>query len=224
MVLMVFLSPWVKASCGGRSVFVQCSSFGRTHSVFPPDMFVSDIPCLPGPRDSRVPLAETIFIDAFTQRVHASETLTRLLDFCKVSGLEYSEKLYRIALSYHIKWGMSHPDVAAHIAAEPIALFPNLPLDTMVRVYSSIVARYLCTEGVLNENNAVSLALSFAEKLEDCNRQTSRLRPDHRSQTINHGLAQFLSLFVHFDEIKGWKLATLYGNGWQTEARRLGLL
>ncbi|GFW59032.1 hypothetical protein TNCV_2831381 [Trichonephila clavipes] len=175
------------------------------------------------PRDSRVSLAEAIFIDAFTHRVHASETLTRLLDFCKVSGLEYSEKLYRLALSYHIKWGMSHPDVAAHIAAEPIALFPELPLDTMVRVYSSIVARYLCTEGVLNEDNAVSLALSFAEKLEDSDRQTSRLQPDRRFQAINHGFVQFLSLFVRFNETKGWKLATLFGNGWQTEARRLGL-
>ncbi|GFR25317.1 hypothetical protein TNCT_400161 [Trichonephila clavata] len=47
------------------------------------------------PRDSHIPLAEAIFIDAFTQRVHASETLTRLMDFCNVTGLEYSESVYQ---------------------------------------------------------------------------------------------------------------------------------
>ncbi|GFQ75624.1 hypothetical protein TNCT_273031, partial [Trichonephila clavata] len=175
-------------------------------------------------RYSHVPLADAIFIDAFTQRVHASETLTRLLDFCKVTGLEYSETFYPLALSYHIKWGMSHPDVAAHIAAEPITLFPDLPLDTMIRVYSSIVARYLRTEGVLNEVNALSLAWSFAEKLKDCGRQTSKLRPDYRNQAIHNTLAEFLSSFVYFNETKGWKLVTIYRKAWQTEARRLGLL
>ncbi|GFY52245.1 hypothetical protein TNIN_225181 [Trichonephila inaurata madagascariensis] len=119
---------------------------------------------------------------------------------------------------------MTHPDVAAHIAAEPIALFPNLPLNTIIRVYSSIVARYLCTEGVLNEVNAPSLAWSFAEMLEDCESQISNLQPDYQSQAISKGFINFLSSFVRFNDTKGWKLATIFGNAWQNEARRLGLL
>ncbi|GFR02990.1 hypothetical protein TNCT_363551, partial [Trichonephila clavata] len=129
-----------------------------------------------------------------------------------------------IALSYQFQWGTSHPDVAAHVAADPIALFPNLPLNIMSRVYSSIVARYLRSEGVLNEVNALSLAWSFAEKLEDYNRRTSKLLPDYRSQAINNAFAEFLSSLVRFNEDNAWLLAAVCGNAWKTEARRIGLL
>ncbi|GFY52244.1 hypothetical protein TNIN_225171 [Trichonephila inaurata madagascariensis] len=124
-----------------------------------------------------------------------------------------------MALAAHIKWGMTRPDISSQIATNHVALFPNFPLNTMIRVYSSMIARYLYTEGVLNEINAPSLAWSFAEMLEDCESQTS-----NRTQAISNAFINILSSFVHLNNTKGWKLAIISGNAWQTEAHRLGLL
>ncbi|GFT63756.1 hypothetical protein NPIL_246741 [Nephila pilipes] len=174
-------------------------------------------------RNKSVAPAESIFIDSFTQIVDASGPLSQLLDLSQTTGVEYHDFIYRRALAAHAEWGMTPLDVSAAIAAGPIIKFPNLPKSTMTRVYSSVVARYLLTEGVLNESNAQFLARWFAETMENSANQISSFLPEYQYQAISNGFINFLSSFVQFTPKKGWKLASLYGKAWKTEAIRLGI-
>lgn len=220
-------SASVSAASGSSNRFKGTSVASSASSGFSRAPPVAPTVPKSGKRKSKkirpVPQAESTFIDTFTQAVYASRALTQLLDFSHVTAAEHYESTYRTAVESHIKWGMTHAEAAANLAVRNIAKFPNLSLDSMTRIYSSLVAHYLYTEEILNEENAQSLAWSFAENMESSTNQVLKLLPDYQSQAVNHGFLNFLSSFVQFNEGKGWKLAAIFQNAWQQEAMRLGL-
>ncbi|GFS66286.1 hypothetical protein NPIL_549771 [Nephila pilipes] len=123
-----------------------------------------------------------------------------------------------------MEWKMLQPEMCADIGSRPIANFPHLSLDIMIRVYSKITSRYLYTEGILTIANAQPLANTFAKMIENSAEGILLSECDSKFEAINNGFINFLSSFIQFLPPKGWKLCVTYGNSFQLEAANNGLL
>ncbi|GFT26402.1 uncharacterized protein NPIL_277881, partial [Nephila pilipes] len=140
-----------------------------------------------------------------------------------MTGLQYSQFLYRYALDWSLKWGVFKSELAAEFASRPIKYnFLILPLETMVRVYGNVMGRFFYSEGILTEENAQNLALEYAKSFEESAKRNLSDQYNSKLLAIGEGFIGFLLSHITMSPEKGWRFAIFYGDTWLLETLEYG--
>ncbi|GFT63749.1 hypothetical protein NPIL_246711 [Nephila pilipes] len=167
--------------------------------------------------------AEKIFLKTFAQFVHCSDILVQLLDQSQITGQQYEQLAYKFVAETQSKCGAKQPEALAKIATRYIGLnFSTLHLANIIRIYASTIARFMYSEGILFEKNALELAIALATAIERNSKRNMNCQTQCKFYPINNGSVNFLDSYVEMSPEKGEKLAVIYGYEFLLEALEHG--
>ncbi|GFX33753.1 hypothetical protein TNCV_3961621 [Trichonephila clavipes] len=135
--------------------------------------------------------------------------------------------LTKYSLLSQQSWGSKHPEIASEFAARPVAQnFYNFPLESLIRITSNIIIRFLHYEGILKEQNAKILALAYIKSFENiaktCNKEyqqpTNLKQYNCQYETLGKGFTNFVNSIVRMTPEKAWRLAIDFGNSFTLES------
>ncbi|GFT46839.1 uncharacterized protein NPIL_295201 [Nephila pilipes] len=170
-------------------------------------------------KDISISSATNTFVESFTQVVYCSDTLTQLFDFSEITALQYSRFVYRYAEYWLTRWCTRNVYIAAEFATRPlINNFCTLPLDTMVRAFSNIMARFIYFERILTLDNAEEFGLAYAKAIEESAKRNLKGTTDSKFLSIGEGFVDFATSVLVMTPKRGWRLAMVFGEGWLLEA------
>ncbi|GFY38353.1 hypothetical protein TNIN_309441 [Trichonephila inaurata madagascariensis] len=113
-------------------------------------------------------------------------------------------------------YNVSNPDQLAHSCVEPISRFQKpLAMPVLARVYGNTFAKITFLAGVLDQDNAGSMALTFANILRECVKQYESSDPDWKFKALTKGCVDFTET-VHITVKDFAPLGILiYANEWK---------
>ncbi|GFS34977.1 hypothetical protein NPIL_551561 [Nephila pilipes] len=159
------------------------------------------------------------FVSAFTQEVKSSSVLSELFDMKGNSGEGLGQYIYNDARKNLQSFGVEDAENAAAYATQHLSQdFPVLTFDTLVKVFGTIMARYLSSEGILNEGNSQTLAMEYAKSFEDSANSNMNSQVGSKFIAIGQGFVPFVTSIVQMTPEKGNKIATYFGDAWKLEA------
>ncbi|GFW70932.1 hypothetical protein TNCV_190231 [Trichonephila clavipes] len=174
------------------------------HDIIIPREFLSD--------KSRCVQFET----AFVEEVHSSKILAEFFDFSQISSLDFSRIMEPYISSVLKAYNISNPIQLAHSCVEPIPQFQKpLAMPVLARIYGNTFAKITFLAGILDQDNAVSMALIFANTLQECIQQYESSDPEWKFKVLIKGCADFTES-VHINSKDFAPLSILiYANEWK---------
>ncbi|GFQ68553.1 uncharacterized protein TNCT_108581, partial [Trichonephila clavata] len=112
--------------------------------------------------------------------------------------------------------GARKPEKIADFSTRPMAQnFNVFTREEMVRVYSSVAASYLDSQGILTQDNAKDLANQYANTFEkSANETVVEDDPTSKFEAVGNGLMEFLMSVDTMTVEKGWVGAIYYESEW----------
>ncbi|GFY57126.1 uncharacterized protein TNIN_409591 [Trichonephila inaurata madagascariensis] len=163
------------------------------------------------------PPSVTIFLFPFQEAVRSSNALSDLFDFSQISPVDFIEKMYPHILAVHKRYKVSNALQLTQSSVVPIVKYHlslNLPL--LVRVYAYTVSKIAYAEGILDEENAVSMAFTFADIMrESAKRYKKSGNADWKFKALSHGFEDFMTKFDLFSKENLPLIGEIYGNEWK---------
>ncbi|GFY57128.1 hypothetical protein TNIN_409611 [Trichonephila inaurata madagascariensis] len=159
-----------------------------------------------------------IFMSTFHQKVHSSEVLSELLDFSGMTAEKFSRKVYPYILSTHNKYKVANAVQLASSCAEQISKCRRpLNLSVIVKTHGYTVSKFAYFEGVLDEGNAVSVALTFSDLLRGHAVQLKASgNPDWKMNALCLGFIDFMNYYHLFSKESIPLLDKIYINEWKS--------
>ncbi|GFQ68550.1 uncharacterized protein TNCT_108561 [Trichonephila clavata] len=156
------------------------------------------------------------FIDTFVQLVYESDSLMDLFDLSKTPAIEYTQHAYKHFVTVLASLGARKPEKIADFSTRPMAQnFNVFTREEMVRVYSSVAASYLDSQGILTQDNAKDLANQYANTFEkSANETVVEDDPTSKFEAVGNGLMEFLMSVDTLTVEKGWVGAIYYESEW----------
>ncbi|GFR15072.1 hypothetical protein TNCT_607141 [Trichonephila clavata] len=187
-------------------------SSSRLFSEFPESE--DDAIIVPG--SGTLPPCVAIFMSTFHQKVHSSKILSELLDFSEMTAEEFSKKVQPYILSTHTKYKVENAPQSVRSCIEQISKCRrSLSLSVIVRTHGYTVSKFAYYEGVLDERNAVSAALTFADLLRGQAVQQKRSGdPDWKMSALSLGFIDFMNYFHLFSKESIPLLLKIYIDEW----------
>ncbi|GFX47305.1 transposable element Tcb1 transposase [Trichonephila clavipes] len=165
-----------------------------------------------------LPPCVAIFMSTFHQKVHSSKVLSELLDFSGMTAEEFSRKVHPYILSSHNKYKVANALQSARSCAEQISKCRRpLNLSIIVRAHGYTVSKFAYFEGVLDERNAASAALIFADLLRGHAVQLKGSGDsDWKVNALCLGFIDFMNYYHLFSKESIPLLAKIYMNEWKS--------
>ncbi|GFR15071.1 hypothetical protein TNCT_607131 [Trichonephila clavata] len=170
------------------------------------------------PESHTVPPSVAIFMSTFHQEVHFSKFLSELLNFSGMTAQEFGRKVKPYIMYTHTKYKVANALQSIRSCVEPILNYRRpLSLAMIVRTYGYSVSKFAYYEGVLDKENAVSLALTFADLLQGLGTRLKRSGdPDWKLNALSRGFIDFMNCFHLFSKESIPILATIYIKEWKS--------
>ncbi|GFR15069.1 hypothetical protein TNCT_607121 [Trichonephila clavata] len=122
-----------------------------------------------------------LFEATFQEEVRTCRILREVFDFSDINPAEFSKRVYPYILSTHKKFKLLNALQASQSCVYHIAKYQKkLNRSILARIYANTVSKLAFAKGVLDEENAEDLALSFASFIE-------KMQGDSRKQVIETG-------------------------------------
>ncbi|GFY41904.1 uncharacterized protein TNIN_247521 [Trichonephila inaurata madagascariensis] len=156
------------------------------------------------------------FVDTFVQLVYKSDILKDLFDLSETPAIEFAGYVHKHFVPMLASLGARNPEKIADFATRPMAQnFKLFTREEMVRVYSSVAASYLYSQGILIQDNAKDLANQYANTFEkSANETVVENDPTSKFKAIGNGLMEFLmSKDTLTVEKPGWEPFITKANG-----------
>ncbi|GFY18382.1 uncharacterized protein TNCV_2396111 [Trichonephila clavipes] len=156
------------------------------------------------------------FVDTFVQLVYESNTLKDLFDFSETPAFEFASHTHKRIADTVASLGAKNPERIADFATRPMAQnFKVFTREEMVRVYSSVAASYLYSQGILIQDDAKDLANQYADACEkSANETVVENDPTSKFKAIGNGLEEFLMLKDTLTVEKAWMGVIYYESEW----------
>ncbi|GFR34000.1 b6 protein [Trichonephila clavata] len=114
-----------------------------------------------------VPPSIATFVSNFHNIVQSSKTLLNLFDVTDVNLLEFAKCMYEFVLKSANSLDVLNPHlIANHIYQSILSNLDILHSSVMINLYANAMARSLFHEGILNLDNAATLAKKCANDME----------------------------------------------------------
>ncbi|GFS92530.1 uncharacterized protein NPIL_581191 [Nephila pilipes] len=164
------------------------------------------------------------FVKTFVKEVYDSDTLYDLFDLSQSPAIAYKQHAYNDFKTVSTGLLADNPDVIADFATRPmIQNFNVFTRDVMVRVYANLAANYAYSIGVLNANNAESLAKKYAKDFtETAKEYVKKDDPESKFFGVGNGIIKFLKSLQPLTVDKVWQVAFLYESEWLLAAVEVG--
>ncbi|GFR12039.1 hypothetical protein TNCT_555281 [Trichonephila clavata] len=195
---------------GQSGVFLKSLRFFPVIQDFPDDTII-----VPG--SLTVPPSVAIFMSTFQKEIHSSEILSELWDITRITVPELRRKMQPYILSVHKKYEVANSLQSTKSSLEPISKYRKpLTQSIIVRIYCNTASKFAYYEGVLDEENAVSLALAFADILRGLGIRLKRSGdPDWKINALARGFIDFMNCFHLFSRESIPRLVAVYINEWK---------
>ncbi|GFT63758.1 uncharacterized protein NPIL_246751 [Nephila pilipes] len=166
------------------------------------------------------PVPVILFSSYFKNAVYSSKILAQLFDFNGVTANEFCRSTYPYILEALLDTHSRNPEYAAKQAARPIAqIHGYISTNIVVQVYANSVAKFLYSNDVLNEYNAVSLAQAYVEEMKKRSKLARKKgKPDWQHEGLKEGVMNFLSSLIVLTRDTVPEFAEQYGNEWRLVA------
>ncbi|GFW59000.1 b6 protein [Trichonephila clavipes] len=115
-----------------------------------------------------VPPPISTFVSTFHKTVQSSETLLDLFDLTEIKPSEFGKSIGEFVQKSANSLGVLNPHIVANNISHSIG--NNLDIlhsSMMINLYANALSRNMFAEGVLNSDNAASLAKEYANEMED---------------------------------------------------------
>nr|7DFE_A Chain A, B6 protein [Trichonephila antipodiana]7DFE_B Chain B, B6 protein [Trichonephila antipodiana] len=113
------------------------------------------------------PPSVATFISNFHSIVQSSKTLLNLFDVAEENPLEFAKCMYELVLKSANSLGVLNPHlIANNIYQSVVSNLDILHSSAMVNLYANAMAGSLFLEGILNSDNAATLAKKCANDME----------------------------------------------------------
>ncbi|GFX47303.1 uncharacterized protein TNCV_1914031 [Trichonephila clavipes] len=144
-----------------------------------------------------VPPSVTIFVSTFQKGVHSSKILSELFDFSRFTADEFIKKIHPYILSTHMRYKVSNAPQSAASCVETVSKYHKpLNIALMVRIYGYTVSKFAYSQGNLDEMNAMSEALTFADLLREHSiRFKESSDPDWKFKALSYGARDWYQIF-----------------------------
>ncbi|GFS92528.1 uncharacterized protein NPIL_581181 [Nephila pilipes] len=164
------------------------------------------------------------FVTTFVKEVYASDTLYDLFDLSQSTATAYRQHAYNDFMKVASGLNADDPDTIADFATRPMDQnFNVFTRDVMVRVYANVAANYAYSIGVLNANNAKSLAKKYAKDFtETAKEYVKKDDPESKFFGVGNGIIKFLKSLQPLTVDKLWKVAVSYESEWLLAAVEVG--
>ncbi|GFW70928.1 hypothetical protein TNCV_190191 [Trichonephila clavipes] len=159
----------------------------------------------------------SIFESILQEEVRSSELLSELFDFSHVTSEEFSKKMYRYIFSTYKKYKVLRDVPYIHSCINSISKYhKTITIPFLVRVFANSVSKVAFTEGILNMENAESMALIFANIIrEKAERYLRSGDLEWKYKAMQQAWQEFSQRFQLISE-KCIVLATLiFGEAWK---------
>ncbi|GFW70927.1 hypothetical protein TNCV_190181 [Trichonephila clavipes] len=135
-----------------------------------------------------------IFEATFQEEVRTCIILREVFDFSRINPAEFGKRVYPYILSTHKKLKLLNALQAAQSCVHPITKYQKkLNRSILARIYANTVAKLAFVTGVLDEENAEDLALSFASLIRENARRFKKAgNRDWKVKSLAQGLEDFL--------------------------------
>ncbi|GFR02393.1 hypothetical protein TNCT_427411 [Trichonephila clavata] len=156
------------------------------------------------------------FETAFLEEVRSSKILSEFFDFSQISGQEFSRKVEPYAVSVFKTYRIPNPVQLAHSCVDPIShCHKPLSMPILARVYGNTMAKIAFLAGVLDDDNAVSMALTYANIFREIVKQYESSDPDWKFKALIKSCLDFMDT-VHITLKEFAPLSVLiYANEWK---------
>ncbi|GFY79157.1 hypothetical protein TNIN_496251 [Trichonephila inaurata madagascariensis] len=156
------------------------------------------------------------FKNAFLEEVRSSNILSEFFDFSQISAQQFGRKMEPYVSSVFKTYNIPNPVQLAHSCVDAIShCHKPLEMPVIARVYGSTMAKIAFLGGVLDEDNAVSMALTFANSFRESVKQYESSDPDWKLKALIKGCLDFLDT-VHLTVKEFGHLSVLiYANEWK---------
>ncbi|GFR12035.1 hypothetical protein TNCT_555261 [Trichonephila clavata] len=184
---------------------------------FPPDIQEFTDGIFDDSETLSVPPSVTIFVSTFQKEIHSSTILSELFDFSRYTAEEFIKKIHPYILSTHKKYKVPNASQSARSCVEIVSKYRKpLTLSLMVRIYGYTVSNFAYSQGHLNEENAMSEALTFADLLQEHAIRFMELsEPDWKFKALSHGYMDFMTCFHLYSNESIPLLVSIYTNEWK---------
>ncbi|GFY41902.1 uncharacterized protein TNIN_247501 [Trichonephila inaurata madagascariensis] len=151
------------------------------------------------------------FVDTFVQLVYESNTLKDLFDLSETPAIEFASYAHKHIATELASLGAKNPERVADFATRPMAQnFKVFTREEMVRVYSSVAASYLYSQGILMQDNAQDLANEYANSFEkSANETVVENDPTTKFKAVGNGFMEFLMSKGTLTHEKAWTVAII---------------
>ncbi|GFR12030.1 hypothetical protein TNCT_555241 [Trichonephila clavata] len=159
----------------------------------------------------------TIFYSTCNDAVLSSQILLELFDFSHITPAEYAKGMHQ-----HIMNAMKAAQVTdtlkqTGISTDNVAKYhKTLSLPLVLRVNAYTTAKFVFLKGILNEQNAVPLALTYASFLEKHAKQCMKTgSADWRFKVLMDGFYDFVASLHLVSKESACMIAALISNEWK---------
>ncbi|GFQ83611.1 hypothetical protein TNCT_425851 [Trichonephila clavata] len=205
-----------------RIVLVFLFVLKGTKILYGSSQFIQKIPELAGdPLVASELLTDSpsvaIFSSTLQEEVRSSEFLSELFDFSHVSSEEFSRKMYRYMFSTYKKYKVLRDVPYIQSCIDSISSYhKTITIPFLVKVFANSVSKVAFVEGILNEENAESMALIFADIIREKGERFFRTGdPEWQYKAMQQAWQEFSMRFQLISE-KCIVLATLvFGDAWK---------
>ncbi|GIY19523.1 hypothetical protein CDAR_464771 [Caerostris darwini] len=133
------------------------------------------------------------FTSNFINAAYSSEMLRNTFDFSDISPATLRNSLYDQSSVVLKDYGFTNPFFYSNYAVQPITDYlESLTTPMMLQIYANSMGKFLDYLGILREDNAVQLALEYANKIEETAK--NKLVKDNletKMQSLIQGLRNF---------------------------------
>ncbi|GFT73051.1 uncharacterized protein NPIL_315251, partial [Nephila pilipes] len=158
-----------------------------------------------------------IFTTTVAEAVYTSKALKELFDFSRTTPEEYAKGMRKQLVHSMRSLGIPNASQIAQISVEPVAKYhKTLSFWLVLRIKANTAAKFLYVKGILNEDNAAKLALTFADFMERNAKRLHKSRdPEWRFKSLTNGFFQ-ISKSLHLVTKENARLAAVINaNEWK---------
>ncbi|GFR12037.1 hypothetical protein TNCT_555271 [Trichonephila clavata] len=157
-------------------------------------------------------------MSTFRKEVRSSKLLSELLDFSGITGEEFGRKIHPYIFSTHIQYNVAKFVQLGQSCVEVISKHHKpLSLSVIERIFGNTVSKFAYIQGTLDEKNALSKALSYANFLR---KHAVLLKtsgdPDWKFHALSLGFIEFKTHFHLFSKESIPILVSIFVNEWKS--------
>ncbi|GFT00241.1 hypothetical protein NPIL_392571 [Nephila pilipes] len=158
-----------------------------------------------------------VFLSAFLEEVHSCKILTELFNFSQMTSIEFGKMIqpYILATFNQVKFPNAS-EITQRCITPILKCRKKLSPSLVAKVYANTFSKVAFLNGLLNEENAGAMALSYADVMrENAKRYKRTGMKDWKFKTLPYGFVDF-AMCLHLVTQENARLVCLvYANEWK---------